>query len=146
LLIGVVFGIATLTGTAASHIAGKIGEKSGYKEVLLLCYIGYFGVWGSFIISTSSYILPALFYMLPVYVGLFIAGPDLVAGHVPESKRGTVMGMLGASQNFGFALGTILGGIFAGAQGTFRFNFGISALVTLILIVFIFFFVKNGKQ
>ncbi|MFW9905355.1 MAG: MFS transporter [Candidatus Thorarchaeota archaeon] len=146
LLIGVVFGIATLTGTAVSHIFGKIGEKSGYKEILLLCYIGYFGVWGSFIISTGSYILPALLYMLPVYVGLFIAGPALVADHVSESKRGAVMGMLGASQNFGFALGTILGGIFAGVQGTFRFNFGISAFVTLILIIFIFFFVKNGKQ
>jgi MFS family permease len=84
--------------------------------------------------------------MLPVYVGLFIAGPALVANHVPESKRGTVMGMLGASQNFGFALGTILGGIFAGMQETFSFNFGISAFVTLILIVFILFFIKNGKN
>ncbi|MFX0207652.1 MAG: MFS transporter, partial [Candidatus Hodarchaeota archaeon] len=146
LLIGVVFGMATLTGTAASHISGKIGEKRGYKEILLLCYIGYFCVWGSFIMSTSNYILPALLYMLPVYVGLFIAGPALVTNHVSESKRGTVMGMLGASQNFGFALGTILGGIFAGVQGTFRFNFGISALFTLILIIFIAFFVKNGKQ
>ena len=146
LLIGVVFGIATLSGTAASHISGKIGEKQGYKEILLLCYIGYFCVWGSFIISTNNYILPALLYMLPVYVGLFIAGPALVANHVPESKRGTVMGMLGASQNFGFALGTILGGIFAGMQGTFRLNFGISAFVTLTLIVFILFFIKNGKN
>jgi len=46
LLIGVVFGIATLTGTAASHYSGKIGEKRGYKEILLLCYLGYFCVWG----------------------------------------------------------------------------------------------------
>jgi DHA1 family multidrug resistance protein-like MFS transporter len=146
LLIGVVFGMATLTGTAASHVSGRIGEKRGYKEILLLCYIGYFFVWESFIISTNNYILPALFYMLPVYVGLFIAGPALVANHVLESKRGTVMGILGASQNFGFALGTILGGIFAGMQETFKFNFGISALVTLILIVFILIFIKNGKN
>lgn len=146
LLIGVVFGIATLTGTAASHYSGKIGEKRGYKEILLLCYLGYFCVWGGFIISTDNYFLPAILYMLPVYVGLFIAGPALVANHVSESKRGTVMGILGASQNFGFAVGTILGGVFAGVQRTFKFNFGISAFFCLILILFIVFFVKNGKM
>ncbi len=146
LLIGVVFGMATLTGTAASHFSGKIGEKRGFKEVLVLCYLGYFCVWGSFIISTSNYFLPALFYMLPVYVGFFIAGPALVADHISESKRGTFMGILGASQNLGFAVGTILGGLFAGLQGSFRFNFGISAFFSLILIIIIVLFVKNGKD
>ncbi|UCG03989.1 MAG: MFS transporter [Candidatus Heimdallarchaeota archaeon] len=146
LLIGVVFGIATLTGTAASHFSGKIGEKRGFKEILVMCYIGYFFVWGSFIISTSNYILPAIFYMLPVYIGLFIAGPALVTDHIPESKRGTCLGILGASHNFGFAAGTILGGVFAGFQGSFRFNFGVSAFFTLILIIIILLFVKNGKR
>lgn len=145
-LIGVVFGMATLTGTAASHFSGKIGEKRGFKEILILCYIGYFCVWGSFIISTSDYFLPAIFYMIPVYIGLFIAGPALVADHISESRRGTFMGILGASQNLGFATGTILGGVFAGLQGTFRFNFGISAFFSLILIVIIILFVKNGKN
>ena len=146
LLIGVVFGIATLSGTAASHYSGKIGEGRGYKEILLLCYLGYFCVWGGFIISTNNYFLPAFLYMLPVYIGLFIAGPALVTDYVPESKRGTVMGILGASQNFGFAVGTILGGVFAGTQGTFKFNFGVSALITFILILFIVTFFKEEKK
>ncbi|MFX0122596.1 MAG: MFS transporter [Candidatus Hodarchaeota archaeon] len=146
LLIGIVFGIATLTGTAASHFSGKIGEKRGFKEILVICYIGYFFVWVSFIISPNDYFLPAILYMLPVYVGLFIAGPALVADRISESKRGTFMGILGASQNFGFATGTILGGVFAGFQGTFRFNFGISAFFSLILIIIIFLFVQNEKN
>ena len=84
--------------------------------------------------------------MFPVYIGLFIAGPALVTDHISESKRGTVMGILGASHNFGFAVGTILGGIFAGTQGTFKFNFGVSALITLILILFIVLFLKDEKK
>lgn len=145
-LIGVVFGIATLSGTAASHFAGKIGEKRGFKEILILCYIGYFLVWGSFIISTENYILPALFYSLPIYIGLFIAGPALVADHISEDRRGTFMGILAASQNLGFGIGSILGGIFAGSQGSFRSNFGISAIFCLIIIAIIILFIKNEKK
>jgi MFS family permease len=87
-----------------------------------------------------------IFYTLPVYVGLIVAGPALVADHVSESKRGTFMGIYGASQNFGLAAGSILGGMFAGLQRTFKFNFGISAIFSLVLIIITFFFIKNGKK
>ncbi|UCG89627.1 MAG: MFS transporter [Candidatus Heimdallarchaeota archaeon] len=146
LLIGVVFGTATLTGTVAAHYAGKIGESRGFKEILIVCYIGYLFVWGSFILSTDNFILPAISYTLPIYVGLLVAGPALVADHIPESRRGTFMGIFGASQNLGFALGSILGGMFAGMQESFRFNFGVSAVFSLILIFIAIFFVKNGKK
>jgi len=146
LLIGIVFGTATLTGTIASHYAGKIGEKRGFKEILIVCYIGYLFVWGSFILSPNNYILPAITYTWPVYVGILIAGPALVADHISESKRVTFMGIFGASQNLGYALGSTLGGMFAGLQETFRFNFWISAFFSLIMIVISIFFVKNGKK
>ncbi|MFX1283383.1 MAG: MFS transporter [Promethearchaeota archaeon] len=146
LLIGIVFGTATLTGTIASHYAGKIGEKRGFKEILILCYIGYLFVWGSFILSPNNFILPAISYTWPVYVGVLIAGPALVADRISESRRGTFMGIFGASQNLGFAVGSILGGMFAGLQETFKFNFAISAFFSLIVIIISVFFVKNGEK
>jgi DHA1 family multidrug resistance protein-like MFS transporter len=145
-LIGLVFGIATLAGAVASHYFGKIGEKRGYKELLVICYIGYLLVWISFIISVTDYLLPAVAYTLPIYVALFIAGPALVAKHIPEEKRGTFMGVFGASQNIGFAAGTILGGYFASQQGTIRFNFEISAIISVILIIFTLLFFKEERS
>ena len=45
------------------------------------------------------------------------------------------MGIFSSSQNLGFGLGTIFGGVYAGIQNTIRFNFGISAIITVFLIV-----------
>ncbi|MFX0181746.1 MAG: MFS transporter [Candidatus Hodarchaeota archaeon] len=145
-LIGLVFGMATLSGTVAAYFIGKIGEKRGFKEILIICYIGYLLVWISFVLSPNNYLLPAIFYTLPIYAGFIVAGPALVADHVSESKRGTFMGIFGASQNFGLAAGSILGGMFAGLQGTFKVNFGISIIFSLVLIIIVFFFIKNGRK
>ncbi|MFW9997600.1 MAG: MFS transporter [Candidatus Odinarchaeota archaeon] len=144
-LIGIVFGAATLAGTVASHYVGKIGKNRGYKNILIGSYIAYFLVWSAFIVS-MDYVFPALFYVIPVYVGLFVAAPAMVADSVPESKRGTLMGVLGASQNLGLAAGAILGGLLAGLQGTFRWNFVVSAALSIILIVFITIFLKEEKR
>ncbi len=40
-LLGLVFGITTLSGTIVAHYAGKIGEKRGYKPILFISYVGY---------------------------------------------------------------------------------------------------------
>ncbi|MCK4848180.1 MAG: MFS transporter, partial [Candidatus Heimdallarchaeota archaeon] len=59
-LLGLVFGIATLTGTFASHYVGKFGEKRGYKPILFICYVGYFLIWITIYFSVNNYLLPAL--------------------------------------------------------------------------------------
>ncbi|MFX0211485.1 MAG: MFS transporter [Candidatus Hodarchaeota archaeon] len=146
LLIGIVFGLATLSGTVASHLVGKIGEKRGFKEIMIICYVGYLLVWGSFILSIGNYILPAISYTLPIYVGLIVAGPAVVANHVKESRRGTFMGIYGACQCLGLAVGSISGGMYAGYQGTFYSNFGVSAFFTVILIIITILLIKNGKK
>ncbi|MHA2298980.1 MAG: MFS transporter [Candidatus Hodarchaeales archaeon] len=145
-LIGLVFGAATLAGTVVSHYVGKIGEKRGFKEILIVSYAAYFFVWISFFIFTSDYLIPALFYTIPIYVGIMVAGPAIVADRVSESKRGTFMGILGAFQNLGFAGGTIMGGLFGGIQGTLRWNFGLSAVMAVILIVIIAIFLNDGNK
>ncbi|MHA2246535.1 MAG: MFS transporter, partial [Candidatus Hodarchaeales archaeon] len=146
LLIGVVFGTATLAGTIAAHYAGKIGKSRGFKEILIVCYFGYLFAWGSFFLSTDNYVLPAISYIFPIYVGLLVAGPALVSDHIPESRRGTFMGIFGTCQNLGFAVGSIFGGMFAGLQQSFRLNFGVSAVFSLLIIVSTILFVKNEKK
>jgi DHA1 family multidrug resistance protein-like MFS transporter len=134
-LLGLVFGITTLSGTVVSHYAGKIGDKRGYKMILLICYVGYLFVWIIVYFSVNNYILPALVYTLPIYIGMLVAGPAVITKHVPEHKRGAFMGLLNASQNLGFGFGTILGGVYADIQQSVYHNFGISAAIAFVLIL-----------
>jgi DHA1 family multidrug resistance protein-like MFS transporter len=145
-LLGLVFGIATLSGTFASHYAGKIGEKRGYKPILFLSYVGYFLVWISIYFSVDNYLLPAIAYSLPIYMGLMVTGPVLITRHVPEMKRGTFMGILSGTQNLGFGIGTVLGGVYAEMQQTVRHNFGVSAILSVILILFLLAAFKEKKE
>ena len=144
-LLGLVFGIATLLGTFASHYAGKFGEKRGYKPILFACFVGYFLIWTTIFFSGDNYVFPALAYMLPIYIGLMVTGPVLITKHVPEKKRGTFMGIFSGSQNLGFGIGTILGGLNAGIQQTIRYNFGISAVITVVLILILLIAFKEKE-
>lgn len=143
ILIGLVFGGATLAGTIASHYSGKVGKKKGFKNILIVCYLAYFLVWIGFYFVTDNYIIPALLYMLPVYVGLIVAGPTIVSERVGESKRGTFMGYFSACQSIGLACGTILGGFVGGLNKTFQMNFGISAVFVIFLLIIVVFFFKE---
>jgi MFS family permease len=145
-LLGSVFGIATLSGTFASHYAGKIGGKHGYKSILFISYIGYLLIWVTVYLSVNSYLLPAIAYLFPIYIGMLVTGPVVITRHVPESKRGTFMGMLNASQNLGYGMGTILGGIYAEIQQTLYYNFGISAIMAFILILLLLIAFNEKKD
>jgi predicted MFS family arabinose efflux permease len=145
-LLGLVYGIATLSGTFVSHYAGKYGEKRGYKPVLFICFLGYLLVWLTIYLSGNNYILPALAYTLPIYIGLMVTGPVIITRHVPERKRGTFMGILSGTQNFGWGLGAFLGGVYAGTQLTLRNNFGISAIISVLLILVLIFGFKEEKE
>ncbi len=145
-LLGLIFGIATLSGTFAAHYAGKIGEKRGYKGILLICFVGYLLVWITFHFAVNDTLFPALAYTLPIFVGLMVAGPVIITKYIPEHYRGTFMGMFAASQYLGLGMGAILGGVNAGIQQSVHANFGISASITVILILVTVFFLKIEKQ
>ncbi len=145
-LLGLVFGITTLSGTVVAQYAGKIGEKRGYKTILFICDVGYLLVWIIVYFSVNNYLLPALAYTLPVYVGMLVTGPVVITRHVPSAKRGTFMGMLNASQNLGFGMGTILGGVYADIQQTVYHNFGISAILAFILILLLLIAFNEKKE
>lgn len=145
-VLGLSYGIATLSGTFAAHYTGKLGSKYGYKTIFLICYSGYLLVWTVFFYSTDNYLLPALSYTLPIFVGLMVAGPAIVSKYIQENQRGTAMGIFSACQYLGLGIGTILGGYYAGIHATIHSNFEISAYGAIILILFTIFFFRNGKK
>jgi MFS family permease len=145
-LLGLVFGITTLSGTIIAQYVGKIGEKRGYKPILFISYIGYLFVWTTVFFSVNNYILPALVYTLPVYIGMLVTGPAVITQHVPEHKRGAFMGMLYACQNLGFGSATIFGGLFADIQQTVYYNFSVSAIMAFILILLLLIAFKDEKK
>ncbi|MHA2087731.1 MAG: MFS transporter, partial [Promethearchaeota archaeon] len=145
-VLGLAYGVATLSGTFAAHYAGKLGSKYGYKTILLICFTGYLLVWTVFFNSIGNYLLPALSYTLPIFVGLMVAGPAIVSRYIQENQRGTVMGMFSACQYLGLGIGTILGGYYAGIHSSIHSNFEISAYGAVILILFTVIFFRNEKN
>ncbi|MFX0086934.1 MAG: MFS transporter, partial [Candidatus Hodarchaeota archaeon] len=145
-IIGLSYGIATLSGTFAAQYAGKYGTKFGYKGILLSCYVGYFLVWIVFFNSIDNYQLPAISYTIPIFVGLMVAGPAIISHYIKENQRGTVMGMFSAVQYLGLGIGSILGGYHASTTMSIHSNFEISAYGAIILILFTFIFFKNEKN
>ncbi|MHA2305198.1 MAG: MFS transporter [Candidatus Hodarchaeales archaeon] len=145
-VLGLAYGVATLSGTFAAHYAGKFGSKYGYKTMLLICFTGYLLVWTVFFNSIDNYLLPALSYTLPIFVGLMVAGPAIVSRYIQENQRGTVMGMFSACQYLGLGIGTILGGYYAGIHSSIHSNFEISAYGAVILILFTVIFFRNEKN
>ncbi len=145
-VIGLSYGIATLSGAFAAQYAGKLGTKFGYKTILLICFIGYFIVWIVFFTSIDNYLLPALSYTIPIFVGLMVAGPAIVTQYIQENQRGTVMGIFSACQYLGLGIGTILGGYYAAINSSIHLNFEISAFGAIILILFTFIFFRNDKR
>ncbi len=145
-IIGLSYGIATLSGTFAAQYAGKYGTKFGYKGILLSCFIGYFLIWIVFFNSIDNYLLPTLSYTIPIFVGLMVAGPAIISYYIKENQRGTVMGMFSACQYLGLGIGSIWGGYYAGLHSSTHSNFEISAYGAIILILFTFIFFKNEKN
>jgi MFS family permease len=145
-IIGLSYGIATLSGTFTAQYAGKYGAKFGYKAILLICFAGYLLVWIVFFNSIDNYLLPAISYTIPIFVGLMVAGPAIISHYIKENQRGTVMGMFSACQYLGLGIGTILGGFYAETTMSIHSNFEISAYGAIILILFTFIFFRNEKN
>jgi len=103
----------TLTITGLVLIMGKLGDRIGFRRVLLMGLV-IFG-FGSFFcgISQSIETLIASRMLQAVGAAMFSAiGPAIVTEFLPEQSRGRSLGWLISFYALGFALGPGIGGFF----------------------------------
>lgn len=111
LLSGIVFSLSGIAGAVAAPFWGKYGQRWGFSSAL------YVALGGAGILLTLQYFPNGLimFSVLQFLFGLFISGvnPSVSVALVSASDaafRSRIFGMMTSAQQFGAAIGPLLGG------------------------------------
>jgi len=109
---GTVTGAAALTGAIAAMAIGRIGDRVGYRRVLIVCVTGAAALFVPQAFAGSALLLGSL----RAVQGLFQGGlaPTLAAMLVsggPRGREGTLLGLSSSASSVGFAIGPALGAL-----------------------------------
>jgi MFS transporter, DHA1 family, multidrug resistance protein len=105
---GLVFTGAGIAGAVSSIVAGRLGDRIGYKRVLITASIA------GALFSIPQYFVTATWqiFALRVVIGLALgavmpSATALIATLVPAERRGTAYGLSGSATSLGFAAGPL---------------------------------------
>lgn len=134
---GWIFGITFVTAFLFSPIWGRIGDKYGRKNILI---ISATGLAASVLLMGFAKSVEQLFFLrlfMGVFTGFIPMSQALIATQTPEKIAGRTLGTLQTGNITGMLLGPLLGGIIADAIGysaTFKLisiTIFLSALIVL---------------
>ena len=111
---GFVFAAIALTSAIAAVVSGRIAERTGYRNALIVAALGA-GV--AYALVGAAYSLPPLLLLMAL-VGVFSGAMipmvnALIGASAPEGKHGSAFGLVGSAQALSFAVAPLLGGITA---------------------------------
>ncbi|MCJ8009462.1 MFS transporter [Lederbergia wuyishanensis] len=142
---GLVFGVTFLSAFIVSPIWGRIGDKYGFKPILLITGYG---------IATSVFFMGIIHSVFGLFILRMIMGfvtgfiPTsiaLISKQTPKSEAGKTLGTLQMGNVAGSLFGPILGGILADNVG-FQYTFVITSICVMIATTVVFFGIKEIKQ
>ncbi len=115
---GFVFAAIALTSAIAAVVSGRIAERTGYRNALIVAALGA-GV--AYALVGAAYSLPPLLLLMAL-VGVFSGAMipmvnALIGASAPEGKHGSAFGLVGSAQALSFAVAPLLGGITAQQLG-----------------------------
>src|SRR5690625_981067 len=134
---GWIFGITFVTAFLFSPIWGRIGDKYGRKNILILSATG---LAASVLLMGFAKSVEQLFFLrlfMGVFTGFIPMSQALIATQTPEKIAGRTLGTLQTGNITGMLLGPLFGGIIADAIGysaTFKLisiTIFLSALIVL---------------
>ncbi|MGY5861507.1 MAG: MFS transporter [Candidatus Thorarchaeota archaeon] len=103
---------ATLIAVLITGYVGKIVDKRGPVQVLVVAYFSYILFAAGFAVATSPEIALIL-WALPIYPLSSTAAFALGARISGERERGRAMSLVNGAQNLGMVVGPLIGGFFA---------------------------------
>ncbi|MGC4108179.1 MAG: MFS transporter [Thermomicrobiales bacterium] len=138
-LAGLVLGILGVTSAISAIFLGRLGDKRGYRSILMICALGAGFIYLPMAAAQAwwhMFILQAIF---GVFAGGMIPSANaLVAQGTPPDRRGVVYGMMATATSIGGVFGPLVGSLIAagfGARMTFLFTSAM--LLSLVAILFV---------
>lgn len=138
---GLVTSASAVTTAVSALWIGRLGDRIGYKQVLVFCVVGV-----ALIFIPQGFIRsPWQLLVLRAFQGMFIGGilptaNALLACSTPHENRGTIFGLASSAQSGGNALGPVVGAAVAGSLGLasgFFLTAGIFGVMALLLMLFV---------
>jgi DHA1 family multidrug resistance protein-like MFS transporter len=136
-LAGITLGVLGVTSAISSIYMGKLGDKRGHRQILIVSTLGAGLIYIPMAISHHPWHLILLQAIFGIFAGGMIpAANALVAMQTAPEKRGVVYGVMAAAQSVGGFLGPLAGAIFAAWFG-FRVTFFGTGVILLLLFVWL---------
>jgi DHA1 family multidrug resistance protein-like MFS transporter len=138
---GLVTSASAVTTAVSALWIGRLGDRIGYKQVLVFCVVGV-----ALIFIPQGFIRsPWQLLVLRAFQGVFIGGilptaNALLARSTRHENRGTIFGLATSAQSGGNALGPVVGAAVAGSLGLasgFFLTAGIFGVIALLLMLFV---------
>ncbi|MGN6483340.1 MAG: MFS transporter [Thermomicrobiales bacterium] len=137
-LAGLVLGILGVTSAISSIFLGRLGDKRGYRTILMVCALGAGLIYLPMAAAQAwwhMFILQAIF---GVFAGGMIPSANaLVAQGTPPDRRGVVYGMMATATSIGGVVGPLMGSFIAAGFGA-RMTFLLTGAMLLSLVAILF--------
>ncbi|WP_417899147.1 MFS transporter [Bacillus haimaensis] len=142
---GFIFGITFLTAFFVSPIWGRIGDKYGYKPILILTGSGIATsiLLMSFVDSVHGLFILRMF--MGLVTGFIPTSMALISSQTSKEIAGRTLGTLQTGTVSGGLLGPLLGGMLADSFG-FTYTFFITAAVIYFAVLLVAFGIKEKKK
>jgi DHA1 family multidrug resistance protein-like MFS transporter len=115
---GFILAAAGIAGAAASLTSGFLGDRLGYKRVLVVA------ASLAAVLSIPQFFVTATWQMFVLRVGIGLSmgaimpsATALIATLVPPEKRGTAYGLTGSANALGFSAGPMTAAVVVGVSG-----------------------------
>src|SRR5690625_2941334 len=121
---GWIFAVTFITAFLFSPIWGRIGDKYGRKNILIISATGLAVSVLLMGFATSVWQLFLLRFIMGVFTGFIPMSQALISTQTPKKMAGRVLGTLQTGSVTGTLMGPLLGGIIAdtiGYSATFKF-------------------------
>ncbi|MBS4205266.1 MFS transporter [Lederbergia citrea] len=142
---GFVFGVTFLTAFLVSPLWGRVGDKYGFKPILLITGYGiaisifFMGIMNSVM---GLFILRMLMGVVTGFIPTSIA---LISKQTSKNEAGKTLGTLQMGNVAGSLFGPLIGGMMADTFG-FQYTFIITAASIIIATTVVLFGIKEIKQ
>lgn len=142
---GFVFGITFLIAFLVSPLWGRVGDKYGFKPILIITSAGiatsifFMGLVDSVI---GLFLLRMLMGVVTGFIPMSIA---FISKQTPRQEAGKTLGTLQMGNVAGSLFGPLIGGMMADAFG-FQYTFIITAVSIMLATLFVLFGIVEQKQ